>query len=213
MFDYELRVETKRVEVLVPKVDGPVAKACRITVRRDLDVDIARALAGEFGVQALKQLHDRGITKIQFPIDAISARAVIKADEGAPLEIACVTGMTAVAKAKKLQESKEPDAPQVELKFQFPWTSEAWTFLGGVACTVVGLKLTRNQLELPLASATPEGANGGGKPHGKRSKAGKKSASPPPDDPQSAASPEEAEEVRAQRMREEKAEAESAWVD
>lgn len=188
MFDYELEAEIKRVEVLVPKVDGPVAKAIRITLRRELDVPIARSLGGEFGTAALKQLHDRGIRKIEFPIDAISARAVVKGVDrqgvrGAVLEIPVVTGMNALAKAKKLQEDKEPDSPMVELKFQFPWSTDAWAFLGDNACTTIVVKLQKNQLDLPLAGAaptevtlTPEAKQNGKKTRRKKGDSGNKSS-------------------------------------
>jgi hypothetical protein len=229
MFDYELRAEVKRVEVLVPKVDGPVAKACRITFRRELDVDIARALAGEFGVHALKQLHDRGITKIEFPIDAITARCQITGNGGqSPLLIGAVAGIKAVAKVKKLQEKKDPEVPIVELKFQFPYFTDAWEFLGENACTTVRVKLSRNQLELPLSASTPEATNGDSKPHGKRGRPKKgggvltsksshgddhAEAAEEMVDAQDAATPEEAEELRAQRLREERSMEQGVWAD
>jgi hypothetical protein len=219
MFDYALRAEIKRVEVLVPKVDGPVTKVCRITFRRDLDAEIARSLAGEFGVAALKHLHDRGISKIEFPIDAITARAVITGTDGAHLAIDVVTGMKAIAKVKKLKDDKDADCPQVELKFQFPYTPDAWAFCGDNACVTIDLKLTRNQLSLDLnPAAKPAAAESNGKKA--RKKGGSKSshgddraeAAGEIADPQDAATPEEAEEVRAQRLRERDQQDANVWA-
>lgn len=221
MFDYALSAEIKRVEVIVPKVDGPVRKVCRLTLRRDLDVEIARSLASDFGVAALKHLHDRGITKIEFPIDAITARAAVKGTDGKAIEIAVVTGIKAIAKAKKLQEDKDADCPQVELKFQFPWTADVWTFLGENACVTVEVKLTRNQLSLDLNPAAPASADhASAESNGKKSrkKGGKSShghdradAAGEVIDPQDAATPEEAEAVRAQRLRERDQEDANVW--
>lgn len=228
MFDYEFQTEVKRVEALVPKVDGPVAKACRLTFRRGLDEDIARSLAGEFGVAALKHLRDRGITKVDFPIDAISARCWIKSRTGQEFAIPVVTGMKAVAKAKKLQEDEDPEDPTVELKFQFPYTAEAWAILGETVTSTVTIKLSRNQLELPLAAKPATNGNGDRdtKPANKRGRPKKggvlttksshgddrAEAAGEIGDPQDAATPEEAEE-RSQRLREERARDEGAWAD
>ena len=226
MFDYEFQGEVKRIETLVPKVDGPVMKICRVTFRRDFDVDIARGVGGEFGVEALKCLHDRAITNVVFPIDAICVKASLKGTAGDALLLDEITGIKAVGKARKLQEDKEPDEPQVELKFQFRYSKEAWDFFGANACQTVSIKLTKRQMELKLgtAAASPEVANGEKpKPNGRKKRGrGTKSshghdraeaAGEISDDPQGAITPEEAEELRAQRLREERQAEEGVWAD
>jgi hypothetical protein len=231
MFDYELQAEVKRVEALVPKVDGPVGKVCRITFRRELDEDIARAIGGEFGVAALKHLRDRSITNVVFPIDAITARLAIRRrgeifGDAVAFEIPVVTGMKAIAKATKIQDDKDPDDPTIELRFQFPFTEEAWMVLGQTVCTTVSIKLSRNQLELPLGNGNGEKRTVTLTPPKKTRKRGgvlttksshgddrANAAGEITDDPQDAATPEEAEEIRAQRLREERGRDDAMWSD
>jgi hypothetical protein len=233
MFDYELNAEVKRIETLVPKVDGPVTKVCRVTFRRDFDTDIARGVGGEFAVKALEQLDDRAITQVVFPIDAICVKATLRGSAGDVLVIDEVSGIKAIGKAKKLQEDKEPDEPQVELKFQFKFSKEAWAFFGDNACNTISVKLSKRQLSLSLgaATATPEAANADGTKNGeaaKKSKASKKgkattksshgadraeAAGEIESDPQSASSPEEAERIRAQRLREARQMEDNVWDD
>lgn len=163
MFDHVFTAEVQRIETLVPKVDGPVKKVCRVTFRRDLDDDIARALGGKFGTDALQQLHDRGITQVTFPIDSVTARAKLRGDKDEVIELGVVTGIKAVAKAKKLQEDKEPDEPSVSLKFQFDFSPEAWLFFGRNACATIDVTLSKSQLSLPLEERkveVPPKANG-----------------------------------------------------
>jgi len=197
MFDQTLKAEVKRIETLVPKVDGPVQKVCRVTFRRDLNEDIARSLGGDFGLAALEQLDDRGITQVVFPIDSVAAHAKLVGDKGEAIEIAQVTGIKAVAKAKKLQEDKEPDKPSVELKFQFVFSADVWLFFGKNACGTIDVTLSKRQLSLPLAERKPDE----GKPGGKKRKA-------KPDEQASAGEP---KDVGEQKVREERMLGESVW--
>lgn len=233
MFDYELSAEVKKFETLVPKTDGPVTRMCRVVFRRDLDTDIARGIGGDFGVAALKALHGRAITNVVFPIDAVTAKASFRSGAGDSLLVDAISGIKAVGKAKKLQEDEDADEPQVELKFQFQFTAAAALFFSMNTCETIALKLTKRQMELPLgaASASPEAANAESPKNGdggKKSKASKKrggatksshgadhaeAAGEIETDPQSAASPEEAERIRAQRLREERQAEEGVWAD
>lgn len=195
MFDYALKAEVKRIETLVPKVDGPVQKVCRVTFRRELDEDIARTLGGDFGIAALEQLDARGITQVIFPIDDVAASAKLVGDKNETIEIAQVTGIKAVAKAKKLQEDKEADPPMVELKFQFDFSAEVWLFFGKNACAEIDVTLSKRQLSLPLAK--PEEAKPAGKK--RKGKPGEQAAGEPKD-------------VAEQRAREQRMLDEQSWT-
>jgi hypothetical protein len=214
MFDYELTAEVKSIETVVPKVDGPVSKVCRTVFRRTLDTDIARAIAGKFGVDALKALEDRAITKLVVPIDAVTCKATLKGSAGATLEIAEVSGMKAVCKAKKLQEDKDADPVMVEVEFQFPFSQAAWLFFGEHHSSEVVIKLVRRQLSLPLAGAeaaptevtlTHDAKQNGKKTRRKKGDSGNKSSHG--DDRAAAAGeiPDDAEEPAAQSQPEREA--------
>jgi hypothetical protein len=230
MFDYELQAEVKSIENLVPKVDGPVQRVLRVTFRRDLDEDIGRSIAGQFGVDAVEALNERTITKIEFPIDAVTAKATLKGTKGEALALGEIFGIKAIGKAKKLQEDKEPDEPQAELKFQFPYSTEAWMFFGENTHVTVGIKLQKAQLDLPGTDKPPKGdagAEASGEGETKKSARKKRNggavksshghdraeASGEITDPQQASTPEEAERIREQQLRERRMEDEAAWTD
>lgn len=158
MFDYSVRANLKVVKVDVND-DGPaIVRVCRMTVEMELDGGIARAIGGDFGVEALQALKDLTSTKVEFPIERIRAQAsLIGIQETFPVAIEKVTGIKAVALAKKPKDDEEADPPVVRLEFSFPYADDVWIFLGRNMGAWVTLTLTKAQQELDFGPKTTAG--------------------------------------------------------
>lgn len=219
MFDQEIRGEIKSARVKVTEDGAFVFRTVRMALEREFDSDIAAVIGGA-AVEALEHLSDGGMSKVVLPIDAVTARGVLNGK--AKIALDKITGVKATASVGKAKEDES--APlKIKVEFEFPFNVEAWAMLGAEAGTFIGVTLTRNQLDLPGTGKAPAGAApppaAETKANGKKvktPKAGKKAAEPPAGDgerdPQDAATPEEAEEIRAQRLREERAAEEGVWT-
>lgn len=221
MFDKEIRGEIKSARVKVTEDGSFVFRTVRLALEREFDSDIAATIGGSAG-DALEHLSDGGMSKVVLLLDAVSARGVLSGKSKVSLDK--VSGVKATASIGKAKEDE--DAPlKVKVEFEFPFSAEAWAMLGAEAGTTIGITLTRNQLDLPgtskqaaaVAPAAPETKPNGKKTRTPKAKLGTKHAEDPADvagdivDPQDAATPEEAEDVRAQRLREQRAQDEEAW--
>jgi hypothetical protein len=175
MFDYALKVQLKRVEV-EPADDGPAVKRIvKVKVECDLETDIARAIAGDFGLESYKALRELTTTKVEFPIDGITATGTMFGGVGASVDIAEITGIKASATAKKPKAKPasddggeeqsggtgEPAKPTVVMQLQFPYSDEVWIFLGRNGGAWVDLTLNRAQQKLPFPEAE-SGTDGSG---------------------------------------------------
>lgn len=224
MFDTEIRGEIKSAKVKVTEDGAFVFRTVRMALEREFDSDIA-AVIGAPAEKAREHIDDGGWSKVVIPISAVSARAVLSGKTKVPLDK--VTGVKATCSIGKAKEDE--DAPlKIKLEFDFPFSAEAWAMLGAEAGTTIGITLTRNQLDLPGTSkAAPSpglaDAEQAAKANGRKRKAklGTKSshgddraeAAGEIGDPQDAATPEEAEVIREQRLREERAADEGVWTD
>jgi hypothetical protein len=224
MFDTEIRGEIKGAKIKVTEDGAFVFRTVRMALEREFDNEIA-ATIGKPAEKAREHIDDGSWSKVVIPISAVSARAVLSGKTKVALDK--VTGVKATCSIGKAKEDE--DAPlKVKLEFDFPFSAEAWAMLGAEAGTTIGITLTRNQLDLPGTSkGTPAAAAPPAetKANGKRLKTPKAklgTKSPHGDDhaeaageitdPQQAATPEQAEEIRTQRLREQRAEDENAWT-
>ena len=229
MFDKQIRGAVKSAKVKVKEDGAFVFRTVRMALEREFDTEIAGVIGGS-AVEAFELLADGGVSKVVLPIDAISARGVLEGKTRIALDK--ITGVKATASVGKAKEDEA--APlKLKLEFDFPFDAAAWAMLGAEAGSFIGVTLTRNQLDLPgtsktaVAAAPPAPATPAAtKANGKKSrtpkaKLGTKSSHG--DDraaaageiiaPQDAATPEEAEDIREQRQREERMADEEAWTD
>lgn len=155
MYDYGLRANLKTFRVDADD-DGPTIKrTCRMTFEMMLDGGIARAVGGDFGADALQALRDLTTTKVEFPIDAIKAKAKLVGIAGTtPVRLDEVVGIKAVASVKKPKEDGESEPPKAKMEFESPYSDELCIFLGRNSGAWIELTLTKNQLELALDKAT-----------------------------------------------------------
>jgi hypothetical protein len=219
MFDTEIRGEIKSARVRVTEDGAFVFRTVRMALEREFDGDIA-ALLGKSAGEALEHLSDGGMSKVVMPMGAVSARGVLSGKTKVALDK--ITGVKATASVGKAKEDE--DAPlKIKVEFEFPFSADAWAMLGAEAGTTIGVTLTRNQLDLPgtgkgqptAAAAPPADTKANGKKRGTPPKGGGSSFAPPATDldPQDATTPGEAEEIRAQRLREQRQADEDAWTD
>jgi hypothetical protein len=160
MFSYPLRVQLKTSKVEVED-DGPrVIRTCRMGLEAMLDSGIAQSVGGNFGVDALQALRDLTTTKVEFPIDAITARAELVGLPGTdPISLEEVTGIKAVASVKKPKADGASEPPMVKLEFDFPFSDGAWLFLGKNSGAWIQLTLYRAEKQLELPTATKPSAD------------------------------------------------------
>ncbi len=234
MFDKEIRGAVKSAKVKVKEDGAFVFRTVRMALEREFDSEIAAVIGGS-AADAFELLADGGVSKVVLPIDAVSARGVLEGKTRISLDK--ITGVKATASVGKAKEDEA--APlKLKLEFDFPFDREAWAMLGAEAGDYIAVTLTRNQLDLPgtgkgmpavpAAAAPPAETKANGKKRGRPRKGGGSSFAPPaatapaagtpfgdddPRDPQDAATPEEAEEIRAQRLREQRQADEEAWTD
>jgi hypothetical protein len=225
MFDQEIRAEVMSAKVKVTEDGNFKFRMVRMVLVRDFDDEAAAIIGGDSRI-ALDCLRQRGMTKAILPIDAVSARGVLVGKER--IEIERISGMKVTCSLGKAKEDEA--APiKVKLEFEFKFQKEAFALLGDETGDTVSLTLTRNQLDLPGTSKTPltaaappaETKANGKKTRTPRAKLGTKSshgadraeAAGEIIDPQDADTPEEAEELRAQRMREQRQADDEVWTD
>jgi hypothetical protein len=145
MFDKQIRASIKSARVKVTEEGAHPLRTIRLALEREFDHEIADALGEDAGT-ALEGLRSGGMTKVVLPIDAISASAVVDGQERIRLER--IVGVKATASVGKAKE--DADAPlKVKLEFDFPFQRDVWLMLGEEAGDVVGVTLTRRQLEIP----------------------------------------------------------------
>lgn len=228
MFDTEIRAEIKSAKVKVTEDGQFKFRMVRLALVRDFDDEAAAIIGGDARL-ALDCLRKGGMTKAILPIGALSARGVLVGKER--IEIERISGMKVTCSVGKAKEDEA--APiKVKLEFEFKFQKEAFALLGDESGDTVSLTLTRNQLDLPgtakgvpavpaAAAAPAETKANGKKVKTPKAKLGTKpshgddhaEAAGEIGDPQAAATPEEAEEIRAQRLREQRAQDEEAWSD
>lgn len=222
MFDTEIRAEIKSAKVKVTEDGSFKFRMVRMALEREFDDELAAIIGGDART-ALDCLREGGMSKAILPIDAISARGVLVGKER--IEIERISGMKVTCSIGKAKQDET--APlKVKMEFEFKFDKAAWSLLGDETGDTVSLTLTRNQLDLPGTSKAPAAAAAAPpaetKANGKKirtpkAKLGTKHAEDPADvagdivEPQDAATPEEAEDIRAQRLREQRAEDEEAW--
>jgi hypothetical protein len=200
-----------------------------MAIEREFDAEVAALIGGNAAEAALDHLGDGGMTKVVLPIDAISARGVL--DGKTRISLDKITGVKATASVGKAKEDETPPL-KLKLEFDFPFDAAAWAMLGAEAGSYIGVTLTRNQLDLPGTSKTTKKAEAliasapvPTKASGKKIKTPKAKletksshgddraeAAGEIADPQDAATPEAAEAIREQRLREDRAEDEGAWA-
>jgi len=210
-------------KAIAKDVDGVVVRRCRFKLERDLDEEMAESI-GSVGPKALELVADHSSAKVVMPIDACHGEMTLVGD-GQSVTIERADGLKAVASAPKIakNEDDEEGAPTVKLEFECGMTDEVWLFLGRKAHAWVTVTFNDAQLELPLAGAPKaEPAPAEAKPSKKRGRKASTKSSHGHDraeaageipDPQDAATPEEAEELRAQRLREQQQEHEGVWAE
>jgi hypothetical protein len=217
MFDKEIRGAIRSAKVKVKEDGAFVFRTVRMALELEFNSDAANTIGGA-AADALDHLIDGGMTKIVLPIDAISARGVLEGKTRIALDR--ITGVKATASVGKAKEDEA--APlKLKLEFDFPFDAAAWAMLGAEAGSFIGVTLTRNQLDLPgtaklpATPLPPPPPLQPAKDSGKKRKAGGARSTAITNvrlDPQDADTPEEAEAVREQRLREERAEDEGAWT-
>jgi hypothetical protein len=221
MFELNQDFKVAPSKVILLEADGRALRRVRFKLERDFDDALADAV-GVVGKKAREMVEKRGATKVVIPIDAMHGEMVLKAgDESVTVSVA--DGFKMVARAGKVpkNEDAEEEPPQLKLEFDAGMEDALWAFLGRHAGEQVRITYKNAQLSLALdgegggkrsVTLTPEAKPATAK---RGRKAGKPAGQPPaedPEDPQQAATPEEAEEVRAQRLREERSESEGAWT-
>lgn len=234
MFELTETFKVQPSKVVVHDIDGVRIRRCRFRLERDFDEATAAGM-GQTAMEALDLVADSRVAQVVIKIDAVHAEMKLKGDKG-EVTIGKATGVKAIANAPKVPKNEDEDEgpPTIKLEFETGLTEEVYLFIGKNAGDFVEVTARKNQLDLPLEGAAPKpnGGNGSGgsgadlaqslrsvsgeapkavlkPPKGK----GKKTAPTPPTDPQAASSPDEAEHIREQRLREEKAAEQGVWDD
>jgi hypothetical protein len=213
MFELNHEFKVSPSKVILLEADGKALRRVRFKLERDFDDELADAV-GAIGKKAREMVEERGATKVVIPIDAMHGEMVLKA-VGEIVTVALADGFKMVASAAKVpkNEDAEQEPPQLKLEFDAGMDDALWAFLGRHAGDHVGVVYKNKQLSLAL-DGNSKGKAGEGQPaeetkqKAKRGRRAKAAAAPAGghDEAQESATPEEAEEVRAQRQREEQAE-------
>jgi hypothetical protein len=219
MFELNQDFKVSPSKVILLEADGKALRRVRFKLERDFDDELAAAV-GTVGKKARDLVDERGATKVVIPIDAMHGEMVLKAgDEAVTVTAADGFKMTASAAKVPKNEDAEEGPPTLKLEFDTGMDEALWSFLGRHAGDHVGVVYKNKQLSLALDG---DGKAGGGKSPAeakqkatrgrKAGKAKQVAITEDPEDPQQAATPDDAEEVVAQRRREEDAEAEGLWT-
>lgn len=243
MVDSIFKVQVGRTTLRVIEKDAFVDKRVRINLERPFGSDIA-AWMGEDGKRAHKLLEGGGAEKVVLPIDAMVCTAHLKG-KSTEVKIERVNGIRATAympkpKAGAGDDEGESGPAEVMIKFEFyfPFSREAWLFLGENAGAWADLELTKNQLALDLDGKKSDavkdaivaaGAKNGklgtigevAEANGKKKRKGKKAkatddalvAEETTEEQQAAETPEDAERMRKERLAKERAERVEAMDD
>jgi hypothetical protein len=204
-----------KITIKAKEKAGIVTRIMRMTLVREFDALIARALGGD-ARELLDSLGSQGCTKVEIPIDGIKGEIRLKGEKGDDVTIKSVTGVKAVGKVGKGEDSETT----IELVFDFPFALSAWTFLGQNVSGRAELLFTESQLELPktekaktprkprVVDMTPLAGGSNGLPEGVTMGADPLTASladhvEAAEEQRAAATPEEAEALREQRLADE----------
>jgi hypothetical protein len=216
MFELNQDFKVNPSKVILLEADGRSLRRVRFKLERDFDEDLAKAI-GNTGTKALDAVSDRTLTKAVAVIDAVHGEMVLKTGEEV-ITIPAADGFKLTAAAGKIPKNPDADEgpPTLKLEFDAGMTEDLWAFLGRHAGDFVRVTYHNRQLSLALDGEDGEKkADSPVKPakakRGRKASAAKHPAEDP-EDPQLAATPEQAEDVVAQRRREEDAEAEGMWT-
>lgn len=199
MFEIETTAVIGKVTVSAKDEDGVLSRRVKIRLDREFDDEIAAQIGSE-AVRALKGLANGGLAKVTMPIDGIHATLELRGASGDKAKVALATGVKAVAKGPRDDDSP----PSVQLEFEFLFQDNVWAFLGRNIGGMATLSIHTVQLDLPKTAAPKEKAsesdarqlqNGIAGHTGSRRKGASDRA-----DEQGATSPEEAEELRNGRL-------------
>lgn len=146
--DLECTAGIAKIAIKAKEDAGIVTRVVRMTLVREFDVMIARALGGD-ALKLLESVEMRAASKVVMPIDVLVGECRLSGERGDDVTIKHVTGVKATGNASK----KEDDEPTVELVFDFPFQLAAWDFFGQNVGARADLVFTKVQLALPGTEA------------------------------------------------------------
>ena len=156
MFDVGFHAQIAKVAIQVKGGEGLIRRICRITLKREFDLEMARGL-GPDAVEALAALKSGGFEACTMPIGAIVATGAIRCSilstaDVDEVKIPVLYGVKAKGKA-----GKDGDPPSIALEFSFGWDERAWVFLGRHCEAYAEIILTRTEQQLELGNVHPIG--------------------------------------------------------
>jgi hypothetical protein len=151
--DLTITAVIAKVSLTTKQKDDVIRRVCKVTLAREFDNMIAAAM-GPDAKEALAALETGGISKVEIPLDAITASAKFVCGSSSNVAaIPVLRGVKATGKASKDEEFP----PSIRLEFEFDFLTEAWIFFGRNHTAWGEITLAAVQPELPFGppSARP----------------------------------------------------------
>lgn len=189
-----------KIAIKAKEENGIVTRTVRMTLVREFDALIARAIGGD-AKDLLESLRSKSCVKVEIALDGVIGNCKLDGEKGDSVVIKGATGVKAIGKVAK----KEDEDPKIELVFEFPFLLAAWTFFGQNVGSRATLLFTKQQLDLPQTEKKPRkqkfeslaGGSNGAPVDGVADHVAEEQAV--------AETPDEAEELRGERLAKEEA--------
>jgi len=131
--ELEAEMEITKVAVKAKLVDAQVVRKMTVTLKREFDIFLARAIGGD-AKELLDALSSGGAEKVQIPIDTVIASlnlhvggsGVTGTAKEDKVSIGRCFGKKAVATEAKTEDTK----PSIALDFEFLFDERAWAWFG-----------------------------------------------------------------------------------